>query len=293
MSTQRIYYYDVINVISCMSVIALHVNGYVHKFDVGDQHWWLHVFFEVAFYNAVPLFFMLSGATLLGYRRKYDTPTFFKRRFKKAFLPFLFWTVVFFLFALLFTHLQPTPGFIVRCLLTCKFPFTDYWFFLPLFLLYLFMPFLSAMVTHLEDREILALAGLIIVLQAIVNPVGQIVEVEWNLPIGSYVAYLLLGYYLSRTSWEQHKGVVIAITLIAIFFMALRYVCVLHSTERISFLWTYLSLWAYFGSCAIFLIIKRLCMDRGGFSVSFPPGRLGSISFSALSSTAPSSWHVN
>lgn len=33
MTSSRIFYYDVLNVVSCLSVIALHCNGYVHQFD--------------------------------------------------------------------------------------------------------------------------------------------------------------------------------------------------------------------------------------------------------------------
>ena len=264
MTTKRIYYYDVLNVVSCISVIALHCNGYVHRFDTADQCWWLHVLFEVAFYNAVPIFFMLSGATLLGYHKKYDTRTFFIKRLRKAFLPFLFWSVVFFLFAAVFTHTEFTPGSVAQKILTCRIPFTDYWFFVPLFLLYIFMPFLSVMVSHLKDSQVLCLVMLIVGLQAIVKPVSLQVNVEWDLPMGSYVAYALLGYYLSRTSWEQNRRVIIAVALMALLFMSLRYVLVLDSVYKKPVLWTYLSLYGYFGSATIFLLVKRLCTNSGG-----------------------------
>ena len=271
---KRIYYYDVLNVVSCISVIALHCNGYVHRFDTADQCWWLHVLYEVAFYNAVPIFFMLSGATLLGYHKKYDTRTFFRKRFRKAFLPFLFWSVVFFLFAAVFTHTEFTPGSVAYMILTCKIPFTNFWFFVPLFLLYLFMPFLSVMVSNLKNSQVLCLIVLIVGLQAIVRPVSMQVDVEWDLPMGSYVAYALLGYYLSRTSWEQNRRVIIAVALMALLFMSLRYILVLDSVYRKPVLWTYLSLYGYFGSVAIFLTVKRLCINyEGGGIVRFLSAR--------------------
>ena len=93
---QRIIYFDFLNVVSCISVVCLHCNGYVHDF-VKDDWWWLRVLIEVVFYFAVPVFFMLSGATLLDYKKKYSTKTFYKKRFVRTFIPFVIWST-FFLF---------------------------------------------------------------------------------------------------------------------------------------------------------------------------------------------------
>ena len=221
--------------------------------------------FEVAFYNAVPIFFMLSGATLLGYHQKYDTRTFFKKRFKKAFLPFLVFSILFYAFAIVFTrHPDLSLTKVGYHIATGHIPFTDYWFFVPLFILYLFMPFLSVMVTNLTNRQLLALIVLIVAIQGICEPAIALVGAEWKLPMGSYVAYLLLGYYLSKTDWEKNLKVVVALAAAGILFMSLRYVGIFLSDHRISQLWTYLSLYGFTASAAIFLIVKRLCPIGGG-----------------------------
>ena len=72
MNNKRILYLDIINVVSCFSVVALHCDSYIHQYNHADNIWWLRVLINVLFYNAVPLFFMLSGATLVGYHKKYD-----------------------------------------------------------------------------------------------------------------------------------------------------------------------------------------------------------------------------
>lgn len=268
-STKRIYYYDVLNVVSCASVIALHCNGYVHRFDVADRWWWLHVLFEVAFYNSVPIFFMLSGATLLGYRQKYDTRTFFRKRFKKAFVPFLVFSVLFYAFAIVFTrHPDLSLTTVVYNVATGHIPFTDYWFFVPLFILYLFMPFLSVMVAHLSNRQLLALILLIVAMQSVCEPVIALVGAEWKLPMGSYVAYLFLGYYLSKTDWEKDTRVVTALAVAGLLFMSLRYAGIYTSDHRIPQFWTYLSLYGFTASAAIFLIVKRLA-PAGGRIIRF------------------------
>ena len=37
---------------------------------------------------------MITGTTLMQYRERYDTKTFFKKRFSKVLVPFLFWAIV-------------------------------------------------------------------------------------------------------------------------------------------------------------------------------------------------------
>ena len=71
----RVLYYDLLNIAACVAVIALHHNGLFHIFT-GDRVWKECMIAEVGFYWAVPVFLMLSGATLLDYRNKYTTKVF-------------------------------------------------------------------------------------------------------------------------------------------------------------------------------------------------------------------------
>ena len=52
--------------------------------NTGDAEWLIDVVYQSLCIFAVPVFFMISGANLLGYRKKYDTKTFFVKRFKKV-----------------------------------------------------------------------------------------------------------------------------------------------------------------------------------------------------------------
>lgn len=89
-NSKRISFYDALNVLSCFGVVCLHSNGYIHSFNK-DGIWGFRVFVEVLFYFAVPVFFMLSGATLMTYRNRYSTIQFVQKRLLKAVLPYCFW----------------------------------------------------------------------------------------------------------------------------------------------------------------------------------------------------------
>lgn len=91
----RIVYFDILNILSIIAVIALHCNGIVHNFSTKySTAWATSLIVECVCYWAVPIFLMLSGANLIKYREKYDTKTFFKKRFSKVLVPFLFWAIV-------------------------------------------------------------------------------------------------------------------------------------------------------------------------------------------------------
>lgn len=76
---KRILYFDVLNIMACFCVILMHHNGIVHFFS-DTMQWKQALIVEVVAYWAVPVFFMLTGATLLDYSERYDTKTFFKKR---------------------------------------------------------------------------------------------------------------------------------------------------------------------------------------------------------------------
>ena len=90
----RITYFDILNILACFAVLSLHHNGIVHNFNVNTLAWKQSLMFEVLFYWAVPIFFMLTGATLFGYRNKYSTQDFFKKRVFRAIVPFIIWSIV-------------------------------------------------------------------------------------------------------------------------------------------------------------------------------------------------------
>lgn len=61
---KRILYLDILNILVCFAVIMLDHNGIVHNYDVHTSTWKQALAFEVLFYWAVPVFFMLTGAAL-------------------------------------------------------------------------------------------------------------------------------------------------------------------------------------------------------------------------------------
>ena len=92
---KRVAYFDISNIIAIISVIVLHCNGIVHGNPM-NRAWNTSLIVECICYFAVPLFCMLSGANLMGYREKYDTKKFFEKRIKKVLIPLIVWSIIMF-----------------------------------------------------------------------------------------------------------------------------------------------------------------------------------------------------
>lgn len=61
---KRVLYYDFLNILATVAVVYMHCNGLVHTYS-DTWAWRQALIIEVLCYWAVPVFFMLSGATLI------------------------------------------------------------------------------------------------------------------------------------------------------------------------------------------------------------------------------------
>jgi len=78
------------NVCACLGVIILHTNRIFWSFPSGHL-WYTANFLETFFYWPVPVFFMISGASLIDYRERYSTKIFFEKRLQRTLIPCLYY----------------------------------------------------------------------------------------------------------------------------------------------------------------------------------------------------------
>ncbi|MFZ7214438.1 acyltransferase [[Pasteurella] aerogenes] len=264
MKIKRTVYFDVLNVIACIAVLALHHNGIVHYFKVDTPSWKQALVFEVLFYWAVPIFFMLSGATLLNYREKYSTRVFFKKRVFRVAVPFLFWSVI----LLIHTYFQDkfiykTPQEVINAIIQTKLPYGDvYWFFSPLLALYFLIPVLSLLKEHKIILWYIVL--FIFITHSLFPPVLSMLGIKWNnslsFPMVGYVIFLVLGYLLSQLTLSKlHRNVIYCIALLCII---IRYWGTYYFSLELGkldrYLFGYVQFHSVFLAVAVFIFIKNL-----------------------------------
>lgn len=265
---KRVVYFDVLNILACFCVICLHCNGIVHTYTQTSA-WAQSLAVEVICYWAVPIFFMLTGATLMNYRSKYDTKTFFGHRIKRTVIPFLFFSVfMYILYVYEFKTLKPITSVraFADAVFNCKI-LPVYWFFIPLFAVYLALPVLSRL---LENRKTLwYLFWTAFTTVSLLPFLCSVLKIRYNmafsLPVAAgYVIYVILGYLLSTCELSRRtRGLVYIGGLLAVLG---RYLGTFFLSKRDGTLnqlfFGYTSIFGVGLAAAVFIFFKQLPFDR-------------------------------
>lgn len=221
-NSSRFFYISLLNVMACISVVFLHCNRVFWEHPQG-RLWITANIIEVFFYWAVPIFFMNIGVTSLNYRQKYSTKEFLLRRFKKTFIPFVAWSfmdVFFFMFVYDDFRIIGVKEMISGLINTEW--VGVYWFFIPLFTIYLSIPVISL----IDEEKRIKIFWYAIVLGTICNIVCpflfSFLDITYNedlkFPIvGGYIIYVLLGYNIHHCSLKK-RHILMAVTAILIGF---------------------------------------------------------------------------
>lgn len=203
MKKEHVLYFDLLNIFACICVIWLHCNSLVYTYNP-TLHWYVSLFVQVACHFAVPVFFMISGANLMNYREHYSTKEFVYKRVTRTLVPLLIWSSV-----ILFIKYQQgiiiPEDFqhIVFLFLTSGIE-TVYWFFFPLFGIYLSLPVLSLIAADRNRKYFLymALMGIFFFsfLPFIQNRIGLGYSEYLLFPMAAgFLPYALLGWYFANT----------------------------------------------------------------------------------------------
>ena len=199
---------DLIRTVSIVGVILLHASNDLTSQPMGLTmnsgamtleifRWSAVTIYQSVGRVGVPLFVMLSGVLLLQPGKTEDLGTFFKKRWARIGLPFIFWGVIYFLWDFLVERQAFSANAIVQGILTG--PYYQFWYIYMLAGLYLLTPFLRVMVAHI-DRSLFRLGLAMWFVGSAMLPVLQLISpfhLEADvLTIPGYVGYYILGVYL-------------------------------------------------------------------------------------------------
>lgn len=207
-------YISILNCVACFAVIMLHANGIFWSHPTGKL-WISANFIETFFYWAVPIFFMISGATLMNYRERYTTKDFIKKRILKTVIPFVFWSIMAGIFMAHISNTQMDWNVIhvIDNIFNTRY-FTIYWFFIPLFAIYMSLPIFSLLINNMQFLIAFAIVGS--GMEFILPLVCDLIHVTMNrdvIPpvVSGYMVYILLGYILDQVTIEKKKRQIIYI----------------------------------------------------------------------------------
>jgi len=168
-------------------------------------NWWVSDIYRVIFKVGVPLFFMLTGCTLLN--KNDSIPVFFRKRISKVLLPFIVWSAFYTFWKVYYFGEVLT---ISRVFLFIREPvYFHMWFLYVLLGLYLYIPILRIIVLHAGNKILYYFVALWYV-NTCITPILRDVLHKDVYPtlgmFGGYVGYLVLGYLLSSIKVTK-KGI--------------------------------------------------------------------------------------
>lgn len=208
----RMLYLDVLSILACFGIVVTHCNQGVWAM-FGNPHWDIRVLLDTIFYWAVPIFFMVTGATLMDYREKYSTKEYLLKRFFKTVIPFLVWSLIGLSIKIINGEVSmDSLSFVkvINMILNSEINMV-YWFFIPLFAIYLAIPIISLIPKEKRVVAFLAASSVSLLTYSILPLVGNAFGIsqvnpmcDFRSPIcAPYMMYALLGYALSRAEIKK------------------------------------------------------------------------------------------
>lgn len=284
----RRYDYDVLRVCSMLGVIYLHVAAGALRSLNYHALWNFSNILACISNQAVPLFFMMSGALLLKEEKTTDLNLLFRKRIPKVLIPLLTFSTVTLLYNSIRGNTADALTSLSRLLNT---PVSvPYWFLYALIPMYLISPMLKKMTDGLTDSHwnymmalwVFLTLGLYTVRSFVPSEYELVFTEHWTLNlnmIGGYLGYFLLGAYLER--WEKipSKKVLclIIIFMLSISILGTRWDTYAHMAYSDRFT-NYLTIFTMILSSAIFLLAKSCLRHKEETGKILP--LLSGISFS-------------
>jgi surface polysaccharide O-acyltransferase-like enzyme len=207
---------DLIRTAAVLGVLLLHAANDLTSQTMSSLEIWRWCVVDV--YQSigrmgVPLFVMLTGALLLApSKQNEELGTFFKKRFSRIGLPFIFWGVIYFIWDFYVENQPATQSFIIDGILTG--PYFTFWYLYMLVGLYLVTPLLRVLVANASDKMLkygfavwfigTALVPFIPFISSTV--LGATYYLDANVfVIPQYIGYFVLGAYLVNVKVINRK----------------------------------------------------------------------------------------
>ena len=208
-------------VISCLAVMYLHVNGCYWDGKIHEDWFASANAIESIFYFAVPVFFMISGSTLLDFYKRYGIKDYILKRVIKTVIPYVIWSLLSVSIYIMRGKLDPTKVDFMYILkgLSAGNLLSIYWFFTSLFCVYLSIPLYAAIS---EDKRktvftYLATVGFFFnILMSFLKGYYKW-DITLSLSVGvlsSYLFFVPIGYLISH--YKMHWSIRITVYAIGI-----------------------------------------------------------------------------
>lgn len=262
-------YISLLSVIAAIGVAMMHTNGCYWEFSATEEYWKTANIIEGVLYFTVPVFFMITGATLIDYRKRYSTKRFFIKRIQKTVIPFIAWSLIGLLFRLYYLKDIKLEDvnlvYILKGINKTNIVASIYWFFPALFSIYLFIPILNVIEENRRKKAFMYIAIMGLFFNSLLPFVFRFIgfdslSVKFIAGMG-YLFYPVIGYLISEN--DIKKWMRITIYLGGIGGMLLKILGTYYDSKnigKVSNLYSgFDNVPAVLYSMAVFLLFKQIC----------------------------------
>lgn len=212
----QIQYLDSLRTMATVGVILIHITSPLMNMTWNrNMPYWLMGDFATSLVRfAVPVFLLLSGATLLG--KDYSLKDFYLRRFSRVVIPFLFWLPVYWIFR--WTTLKPQQqphdfqsimDWAVELFLH-EGVSKHFWYVYMIIFIYLAIPFIRKTIRQLSINHLIIISFIWIIFAYFIKNTPMNAY-GWNgnflhkfTGYFTYSGYLILGYTLTKIDTSKY-----------------------------------------------------------------------------------------
>jgi len=222
MNNNRLLWVNLLKIASIFSVIIIHSSAplLVKYNESGPEYWWIGNLYNSFSRWCIPVFFMISGAFLIEKAQKESLSRFFFQRFHKIFIPFIFWSGIYYLWRF-YGNIEKISLYKFITLLLQEPVYYHLWFIYILIELYLLAPFIGVYVKSADTSNRLFFLAIWLMF-GIVLPMLQSCFMFTSYfsfvttgNVISYLGYFLLGFLLR----EYAAGKVVRFFFIVLFLL--------------------------------------------------------------------------
>ena len=256
-------YISILNVLACIGVFIL------HTFETGytsDANFVFEVLIRAIAYCAVPVFFMITGATLIDYRERYDTKTFFKKRLLKVIIPLIIWSIIYFIinfFKGKFSINDLSFKFVFEYFFLVK---TNpiFWFFVVIIGIYLAIPVISLIPQESRRKAFLYIIIITFVFNQFLPDLLYHLNLNYNydlkfpLTYSGWISFIFIGYYIDKYEIvKKHRVIIYVLGIIGFLTMVVPTIFIsYHKNESCSWFDEYYDAPCVLYSASVFLFFK-------------------------------------
>lgn len=220
---------DNVRFTAIVCVILLHTTatGMYYFNVVTINSWWIATIINSSTRFVIPFFFLLSGA--LNLNSNYSAFTFYKKRFLRVFLPFLFWGIIFSTAFFIYYLVDNRPVSIFSLLKDYifyrgVFRAQQYhlWFLYVLIGIYLLTPLIKLFTKNLTPSKI-TIFSILWIITLIINTFEIKNDVFiYLLRFSAYTGYYIAGYILLKSDTAiKNKFIYIVFFIATVAFMSI------------------------------------------------------------------------